>query len=101
MTRHELTRATELLSDLRRVERDRDALAKQRVVGITVDCGEGQLNPNRIGRAEPSGTGSISSISWTDDLQADMTQALHLHFDCKVKALRGELERMGVMDLGV
>lgn len=95
MERHELTRAAAVNSALERAEYNLEALSGYKVTGIMIDKGDGSLNRITLERGR-SGTGSISSIGYSQDLQAEMTAALHAHFTSKVETARAELAKLGI-----
>lgn len=96
MDLNELQRATEWHLKLKGATAHRNALAEYRVVGIVVDRGEGGLNPVRIERGGNSGSGSITSLGWTKDLQDAMTNALHQLLEEREEAARAALTDLGV-----
>jgi hypothetical protein len=91
-----LSQATNWHSALKDAERCIDSLAEYRVVGIVVDRGEGGLSPIRIERGGNSGTGRITSIGWSKDLEQELTNAMHAVFEARATTAREALTALGV-----
>jgi hypothetical protein len=95
MDRGDLERAAKANEALTRAERDLEALKDFKVFGILIDRGDGGLRPITLQKGT-SGTGSVSSIGYPDDLRDAMTTALHDHFLSKVETARADLARLGI-----
>lgn len=96
MKRSELEYAARWNSDLKRAQEDAKNLQPFNVVGIMIDDGHGGLSPHRIERGASTGTGTISHIAWSEDLQKELTAALHRVFQNRIKEAETNLESVGV-----
>lgn len=101
MNRVDLERASDLVRLLQRAERNRDAVLDRKIVGVVTDRsdGEGRLDPITIERSGGSGTGTITSISFTDDLETALTATFHEVFEERVAKLKADLHALGVTEL--
>ena len=97
MTRNDLEQAASANSELKTAERHLEALLSDdfKVTAITIDRGDGGLNPITLQKG-CGGTGSISSIGFTDGLKEAMTKALYDHFRDRVKKAQSVLESLGI-----
>ena len=71
-----------------------DALAGYEVIGIVIK--KGISDPFRIERGGSSGTGTIGSIGWSDDMTLALTAALMEVFEARKKNAEGQLKQFGV-----
>jgi hypothetical protein len=92
----DLEKAAALNEQLKRSRRDQEALSGYKVVGVIIDTGEGSLRPFTINRNSGGGTGPISSLCWSEELQAGLTEAFHEVYSRREKAALEMLKKYGI-----
>lgn len=99
MNTEDLKRASAALDELNRAERNLDALltSDMKVTGIILSRDSSTETPSAITlRKGVSGTGTINSIGYSDELRDAMTRALQDHFKRVVEVARGSLRAYGI-----
>jgi hypothetical protein len=97
MNVHEIEAASQLVSERKRAMETAEALANMQVIGVYLSI-EGSIlaDPISLRRGCGSGTGSVNSIGWPDDLAEAMDKALHRWAEDKIEAANEALRRAGV-----
>lgn len=97
MNLSDLEAATRSLSQLKAAERHLDAIKDFEVIGVRVTrSGSHMADGIRIERGGGTGTGSISCISYDDEMQAALTEALQQIFIKRVASAKAELQTLGI-----
>lgn len=85
------------VSELERAESHADAVKDFKVYGVQIARGVSD-DPVNLGRGSRGGTGSVTSIGWSDDLEAELTTAFQNVFRARVETAKAKLVELGVTD---
>ena len=96
MNVYEIEAASKLVSERKRALETAEALANMQVIGVYLSI-EGSVvaDPISLRRGCGSGTGSVSSIGWPDDLAEVLDKALHRWAEDKIEAANEALRLAG------
>ncbi|MDB5555466.1 MAG: hypothetical protein JWL86_5450 [Rhizobium sp.] len=97
MDRAVLKRAAGWNNALERAEANLQAVKDFKIYGVLVARGT-TADRIEMGRGASCGTGSVSSIGWADDLEAELTAAFQSVFKKRVETANAELVALGVTD---
>lgn len=97
MNVYEIEAASKLVSERKRAMETAEALGNMEVIGVYLSInGTGLGEPISLRRGCGSGTGTVNSIGWPDDLAEALDKALHHWAEDKIKAANEALRIAGV-----
>lgn len=94
LSKHDLERVAGLHSKISRAENDLEAIAAFKVVGVAIKNASPEVH--RIEKGGNNSTGTISSLGFEDDLQAELTEAFQSVFRRRVTEAREALVGFGI-----
>lgn len=94
LSKHDLERVAALHDKIRRAENDLEAVAAFKVVGVAIKNAGPEVY--HIEKGGNSGTGTVSSLGFEDDLQLELTEAFFSVFRRRVAEARDALVGFGI-----